>query len=177
MQRTVTSDSAVVISWRLLDCLSCFGQDSEQERLISSLQDLGLRGCSALEVYRSLPPATKRDGDKAKTKGSKPGKRGKGGKGDKAGTIEGGNNPVKTLQGVAKKLALGSLSARWETEVCFQTLEKSDFVKFLVNHVFLYSLTDWMESNMKMEKSVSSTRKLATKPNSARENGGNLVIH
>uniref|UniRef100_A0A4W6E9J6 Inhibitor of Bruton tyrosine kinase n=1 Tax=Lates calcarifer TaxID=8187 RepID=A0A4W6E9J6_LATCA len=77
-------------------------RDSEQERLISSLQDLGLRGCSALEVYRSLPPATKGDGDKAKSKGSKPGKKGKGG----------GANPVKTLQGVAKKLGLGSLSAR-----------------------------------------------------------------
>lgn len=85
-------------------------QDSEQERLISSLQDLGLRGRSALEVYRSLPPATKGDGDKAKSKGSKPGKKGKGGKGDKAN--EGGANPVKTLQGFAKKLGLGSLSAR-----------------------------------------------------------------
>ncbi|XP_071390852.1 inhibitor of Bruton tyrosine kinase isoform X1 [Centroberyx affinis] len=87
-------------------------QDSEQERLISSLQDLGLRGRSALEVYRSLPPTTKGDGDKAKSKGSKPGKKGKGGKGDKAGANEGGANPVKTLQGIAKKLGLGSLSAR-----------------------------------------------------------------
>ncbi|XP_068586194.1 inhibitor of Bruton tyrosine kinase [Cebidichthys violaceus] len=87
-------------------------QDFEQERLISSLQDLSLRGRSALEVYRSLPPATKGDGDKAKSKCAKPGKRGKGGKGDKAGANEGGANPVKTLQGVAKKLGLGSLSAR-----------------------------------------------------------------
>ncbi|XP_033496610.2 inhibitor of Bruton tyrosine kinase [Epinephelus lanceolatus] len=87
-------------------------QDSEQERLISSLQDLGLRGRSALEVYRSLPPATKGDGDKAKSKCAKPGKKGKGGKGDKAGANEGGANPVKTLQGIAKKLGLGSLSAR-----------------------------------------------------------------
>ncbi|XP_031178617.1 inhibitor of Bruton tyrosine kinase [Sander lucioperca] len=87
-------------------------QDSEQERLISSLQDLGLRGRSALEVYRSLPPATKGDGDKAKSKCAKPGKKGKGGRGDKAGANEGGANPVKTLQGVAKKLGLGSLSAR-----------------------------------------------------------------
>nr|XP_019946672.1 PREDICTED: inhibitor of Bruton tyrosine kinase [Paralichthys olivaceus] len=86
-------------------------QDSEQERLISSLQDLGLRGCSALEVYRSLPPASTEDGNKAKSKGSKPGKKVKGGKGDKAGA-NGGANPVKTLQGVAKKLGLGSLSAR-----------------------------------------------------------------
>ncbi|XP_031730357.1 inhibitor of Bruton tyrosine kinase [Anarrhichthys ocellatus] len=87
-------------------------QDFEQERLISSLQDLSLRGRSALEGYRSLPPAAKGDGDKAKSKCAKPGKRGKGGKGDKAGANEGGANPVKTLQGVAKKLGLGSLSAR-----------------------------------------------------------------
>ncbi|XP_074510804.1 inhibitor of Bruton tyrosine kinase [Sebastes fasciatus] len=87
-------------------------QDFEQDRLISSLQDLRLRGRSALEVYRSLPPATKGDGDKAKSKCAKPGKKGKGGKGDKAGANEGGANPVKTLQGVAKKLGLGGLSAR-----------------------------------------------------------------
>lgn len=91
-------------------CLCHLGQDSEQERLITSLQDLGLRGRSALEVYRSLPPAAKGDGDKAKGKCAKPGKKGKGGKGDKAN--EGGSNPVKTLQSVAKKLGLGSLSAR-----------------------------------------------------------------
>uniref|UniRef100_A0A672ZKT9 BTB domain-containing protein n=1 Tax=Sphaeramia orbicularis TaxID=375764 RepID=A0A672ZKT9_9TELE len=83
--------------------------DSEQERLISSLQDLDLRGRSAFDVYHSLPPPTKADGDKTKTKGSKPGKKGKGGKGDKAGANGGGANPVKTLQGVAKKLGLGSL--------------------------------------------------------------------
>ncbi|CAJ1061970.1 inhibitor of Bruton tyrosine kinase [Xyrichtys novacula] len=87
-------------------------QDSEQERLISSLQDLGLRGRSAFEVYRSLPPAAKGDGDKAKNKSAKPGKKGKGGKGDKPGANEGGVNPVKSLQAVAKKLGLGSLSAR-----------------------------------------------------------------
>lgn len=90
----------------------CPGQDSEQERLISSLQDLGLRGRSALEVYRSLPTAAKGDGDKAKSKCSKPGKKGKGGKGDKTGANDGGANPVKIFQGVAKKLGLGSLSAR-----------------------------------------------------------------
>lgn len=90
----------------------CLVQDSEQERLISSLQDLGLRSRSALEVYRSLPPAAREDGDKAKSKCAKAGKKGKGGKGDKAGANEGGVNPVKALQGVAKKLGLGSLSAR-----------------------------------------------------------------
>ncbi|XP_054477461.1 inhibitor of Bruton tyrosine kinase [Anoplopoma fimbria] len=97
---------------RVLGALPGQNQDFEQERLISSLQDLGLRGRSAVEVYRSLPPATKGDGDKAKSKCAKPGKKGKGGKGDKAGANEGGANPVKTLQGVAKKLGLGGLSAR-----------------------------------------------------------------
>ncbi|KAF7653650.1 hypothetical protein LDENG_00080370 [Lucifuga dentata] len=87
-------------------------QDSEQERLISSLQDLDLRGHSALVVYRSLPPASKENGDKTKSKSAKSGKKGKGGKGDKAGANEEAGNPVKTLQGVAKKLGLGSLSAR-----------------------------------------------------------------
>uniref|UniRef100_A0A1A7WGB9 Inhibitor of Bruton agammaglobulinemia tyrosine kinase n=1 Tax=Iconisemion striatum TaxID=60296 RepID=A0A1A7WGB9_9TELE len=89
-------------------------QDSDQERLISSLQDLGLSGRSALEVYRSLSPSTKGGGDKPKNKASKPGKKGKGGKGDKARANEGGANPVKTLQAVAKRLSLVSLSARLE---------------------------------------------------------------
>lgn len=89
-----------------------FGQDSEQERLITSLQDLDLKRCSALEVYRSLPNAAKGVGDKAKSKGSKSGRKSKGGKGDRAGANEGGANPVKTLQGVAKMLGLGSLSAQ-----------------------------------------------------------------
>ncbi|XP_024123163.1 inhibitor of Bruton tyrosine kinase isoform X2 [Oryzias melastigma] len=87
-------------------------QDSEQEKLISSLQVLGLRDRSALEVYRSLSPSTKEDNNKAKNKGSKAGKKAKGGKGDKAAANEGGANPVKSLQAVAKKLGLGSLSAR-----------------------------------------------------------------
>uniref|UniRef100_A0AAQ4R707 Inhibitor of Bruton tyrosine kinase n=1 Tax=Gasterosteus aculeatus aculeatus TaxID=481459 RepID=A0AAQ4R707_GASAC len=87
------------------------GPNQYQERLISSLQDLSLTGRSALEVYRSLSPATT-GGDKAKSRCAKPGKKGKGGKGDKAGVNEGAANPVKTLQGVAKQLGLGSLSAR-----------------------------------------------------------------
>uniref|UniRef100_A0A8C7WC94 Inhibitor of Bruton tyrosine kinase n=1 Tax=Oncorhynchus mykiss TaxID=8022 RepID=A0A8C7WC94_ONCMY len=101
-------------------CPRVFGQnqkqqDPEQEQLISSLQDLGfhegnLRDRSALEVYRSLTPLARGDGDKPKSKSTKPGKKGKGGK---AGAGEGGKvNPVKTLQGVAKKLGMGSLSAR-----------------------------------------------------------------
>ncbi|XP_061677249.1 inhibitor of Bruton tyrosine kinase isoform X2 [Syngnathoides biaculeatus] len=84
--------------------------DSDKESLISSLQDLGLRGHSAVEVFRSLPLAVK--GDKTTSKGSKPGKKGKG-KDDK-GANEGGDNPVKTLQGVAKKLGLAALCARLE---------------------------------------------------------------
>lgn len=90
----------------------CLCQDSEQERLISSLQDLGLRGRSALEVYCSLPSVAKKDGDKAKNKSAKPGRKGRGGKGSKARANEGGANPVKSLQVVAKKLGLASLSAR-----------------------------------------------------------------
>uniref|UniRef100_A0A3P9JX64 Inhibitor of Bruton agammaglobulinemia tyrosine kinase n=1 Tax=Oryzias latipes TaxID=8090 RepID=A0A3P9JX64_ORYLA len=90
----------------------CDNHDSEQERLISSLQVLGLRDRSALEVYRSLSPSTKEDNNKAKNKGLKVGKKAKGGKGDKTGANEGGANPVKSLQAVAKKLGLGSLSAR-----------------------------------------------------------------
>ncbi|KAL0984669.1 hypothetical protein UPYG_G00144970 [Umbra pygmaea] len=84
------------------------------EQLISSLQDLGfhkggLRGHSALEVYRSLSPSAHGDGVKPNSKGAKPGKKSKGGK---AGEGGGGFNPVKTLQGVAKKLGISSLSAR-----------------------------------------------------------------
>uniref|UniRef100_A0A674NYA6 Inhibitor of Bruton tyrosine kinase n=1 Tax=Takifugu rubripes TaxID=31033 RepID=A0A674NYA6_TAKRU len=85
--------------------------ESNEERLISSLQDLNVRGRSALEVYRSLPTAAKED-VKVKSRNAKPGKKAKGGKGDKAEANEGGANPVKALQAVAKKLGLGSLSAR-----------------------------------------------------------------
>lgn len=82
-------------------------QDAEQDRLISSLQDL--HGRSALEVYNSLTATAKGDGDKTKTKGSKMNKKPKG---NKALVNESSCNPVKTLQGVAKKLGLGGLSAR-----------------------------------------------------------------
>ena len=86
-------------------------QDTEQERLISSLQELDLRGRSALEVYRSLAPGSQRDTEKTKKKASKPGKKAKGARGDNRAN-EGGSNPVKALQGIAKKLGLASLSAR-----------------------------------------------------------------
>lgn len=72
---------------------------------------MNVRGRSALEVYRSLPTAAKED-VRAKSKNPKPGKKTKGGNVDKAEANVGGANPVKTLQTVAKKLGLGSLSAR-----------------------------------------------------------------
>uniref|UniRef100_A0A8C5AE70 Inhibitor of Bruton tyrosine kinase n=1 Tax=Gadus morhua TaxID=8049 RepID=A0A8C5AE70_GADMO len=84
-----------------------------QERLISSLQEMDLRGRSALDVYRSLVPGSQRDADKTKKNAPKPGKKAKGARGDdKAGANGGGSNPVKALQGIAKKLGLASLSAR-----------------------------------------------------------------
>ena len=88
----------------------------QQEQLIHSLQELGLgdtlRGRSALEVYRALPPPTcmdNKDKDKPKGKSTKTGKKGsKGGGGREAG----GASPVKMLQGLAKRLGLSSLSSR-----------------------------------------------------------------
>ncbi|XP_050987197.1 inhibitor of Bruton tyrosine kinase isoform X1 [Labeo rohita] len=78
-----------------------------QQQLIHSLQALGLENRSALDVYRSLPAKTREDAEKPKTKSTKSGKKGKSGN-----VGESGQNPVKMLQGVAKKLGLGSLSAR-----------------------------------------------------------------
>uniref|UniRef100_A0A8C1BFC7 Inhibitor of Bruton tyrosine kinase n=1 Tax=Cyprinus carpio carpio TaxID=630221 RepID=A0A8C1BFC7_CYPCA len=76
-----------------------------QQQLIHSLQALGLENRSALDMYRSLPAKTLEDADKPKAKSTKPGKKGKS-------SNEPGQNPVKMLQGIAKKLGLGSLSAR-----------------------------------------------------------------
>ncbi|XP_036394726.1 inhibitor of Bruton tyrosine kinase isoform X1 [Megalops cyprinoides] len=79
------------------------GPPPPQDPALSGLHDLslpeGLRGRSALEVYRSLPAA--------QNKSTKTSKKNKGG-----GAGELAPNPVKTLQGVAKKLGVGSLSAR-----------------------------------------------------------------
>lgn len=77
-----------------------------QQLLIHSLQALGLENRSALDVYRSLPAKTQ-DADEPKAKNTKSGKKGKNGN-----IGEPGQNPVKMLQGVAKKLGLVSLSAR-----------------------------------------------------------------
>ncbi|KAL0173248.1 hypothetical protein M9458_033559, partial [Cirrhinus mrigala] len=81
--------------------------DPEPQQLIHSLQALGLENRSALDVYRSLPANAHEDAEKPKTKSTKSGKKGKSGN-----VGESGQNPVKMLQGVAKKLGLGSLSAR-----------------------------------------------------------------
>ncbi|KAJ8290893.1 hypothetical protein GJAV_G00018920 [Gymnothorax javanicus] len=61
---------------------------------------MSVRGRSALEVYRSLSEAQS-------NKGSKTGKKNRGGAASEAGT-----NPLKILQGVAKKLGISSLCAR-----------------------------------------------------------------
>ncbi|XP_061107075.1 inhibitor of Bruton tyrosine kinase [Conger conger] len=62
-----------------------------------------LRGRSALEVYRNLPHPQSNKSTKT-TKKNKAG-----------GAGESGANPVKTLQGVAKKLGMGSLCARLDS--------------------------------------------------------------
>ncbi|KAG7336221.1 hypothetical protein KOW79_000914 [Hemibagrus wyckioides] len=87
----------------------CHGpeQKQKQQQLISSLQDLNVSGRSALEIYRSLPASVLSQREKPMSKGAKSGKKEKG---DSAN--ESSHNPVKMLQGVAKKLGLGSLSAR-----------------------------------------------------------------
>lgn len=83
------------------------GPKQEQQQLICSLQELNVSGRSALEIYRSLPPSLPNQGEKPKNKSAKSGKK------DKVGDAnEPSLNPVKMLQGVAKKLGLGSLSAR-----------------------------------------------------------------
>uniref|UniRef100_A0AAY4AFJ8 BTB domain-containing protein n=1 Tax=Denticeps clupeoides TaxID=299321 RepID=A0AAY4AFJ8_9TELE len=83
----------------------------EQEQLIHSLHELGLgdtlRGRSALEVYRSLPASDRGERDKPRSKNTKLGKKVKA---SNAG--DGGANPVKMLQAVARKLGVGSLAAR-----------------------------------------------------------------
>ncbi|KAG7240618.1 hypothetical protein INR49_026673 [Caranx melampygus] len=129
---------------RVSGALTGQNQDTEQQRIISSLQDLDLGGRSAFEVYRSLPSATRGEGDKAKSKGSKPGKKGKGSKGDKAGANEGGASPVKILQGVAKKLGLGSLSAR--SYLCDVTLKSEDGKEFPCHKSVLCARLEYFNS-------------------------------
>ncbi|XP_062847377.1 inhibitor of Bruton tyrosine kinase isoform X2 [Trichomycterus rosablanca] len=79
----------------------------QQQQLMHSLQELNLNSRSALEIYRSLPAAVHSKVDKSMSKNAKSGKKGKGGS-----ASEPNYNPVKMLQVVAKKLGLGSLSAR-----------------------------------------------------------------
>lgn len=85
------------------------GPKQEQQQLICSLQELNVSGRSALEIFRSLPPSVHGQGEKPKSKSAKSGKKDKG-----SSANEPSHNPVKMLQGVAKKLGLGSLSARWD---------------------------------------------------------------
>ncbi|XP_047666724.1 inhibitor of Bruton tyrosine kinase isoform X5 [Tachysurus fulvidraco] len=82
-------------------------QQQQQQQLICSLKDLNVSGRSALEIYRSLPASVLSQGEKPTSKGAKSGKKEKTGNAN-----EPTHNPVKMLQGVAKKLGLGSLSAR-----------------------------------------------------------------
>ncbi|KAB5586398.1 hypothetical protein PHYPO_G00001130 [Pangasianodon hypophthalmus] len=83
------------------------GPEQEQQQLICSLEELNVSGRSALEIYRSLPASVPCQGEKPKSKSAKSGKK------DKSGNAnDPSHNPVKMLQGVAKKLGLGSLSAR-----------------------------------------------------------------
>ncbi|XP_053350018.1 inhibitor of Bruton tyrosine kinase [Clarias gariepinus] len=83
------------------------GQKQEQQQIICNLQDLNVSGRSALEIYRSLPASVHGQEEKPKSKSAKSGKKDKSGSANE--TI---HNPVKMLQGLAKKLGLGSLSAR-----------------------------------------------------------------
>lgn len=83
----------------------CSNQSSDPEpqpHSVLSLQALGLEKRSALDVYCSKACE---EADKPKSKSTKLGKKGK-----NVGEV--GQNPVKMLQGVAKKLGLESLSAR-----------------------------------------------------------------
>lgn len=135
----------------------CLDQESNEERLISSLQDLNVRGRSALEVYRSLPTAVKED-VKAKSKNAKPGKKAKGGKGDRAEANAGGANPVKMLQTVAKKLGLGSLSARWAHPNTKAGLKLS----FLTNRTLFFGRLDGVK--YENGKISVANRKSGSKP-------------
>ncbi|XP_053489601.1 inhibitor of Bruton tyrosine kinase [Ictalurus furcatus] len=83
------------------------GPEQVQQQLICNLQELNVSGRSALEIYRSLPASVPAQGEKPKSKSAKSGKKDKGDN-----TNEPSHNPVKMLQGVAKKLGLGGLFAR-----------------------------------------------------------------
>ncbi|XP_030640268.1 inhibitor of Bruton tyrosine kinase [Chanos chanos] len=86
-------------------------QPGQHQQLIHSFQDLnlseGLMGRSALEVYRSLPASARDAGNKPKNRNTKSGRKAKGSVASEP-TV----NPVKVLQGVAKKLGVASLAAR-----------------------------------------------------------------
>lgn len=96
-----------------ISCLS-HGPEQVQQQLICNLQELNVSGHSALEIYRSLPASVPAQVEKPKSKSAKSGKKDKG-----DGTNEPSHNPVKMLQGVAKKLGLGGLFARWDLNLLY----------------------------------------------------------
>ncbi|KAK3551005.1 hypothetical protein QTP70_011527 [Hemibagrus guttatus] len=106
----IYTDSCEMLVHGARPAISCLShgpeQKQKQQQLISSLQDLNVSGHSALEIYRSLPASVLSQREKPMSKGAKSGKKEKGGSAN-----EPTHNPVKMLQGVAKKLGLGSLSA------------------------------------------------------------------
>ncbi|XP_051577482.1 inhibitor of Bruton tyrosine kinase isoform X2 [Myxocyprinus asiaticus] len=104
----IYTDSCEMLVHRTRPSIPRSKQSSDPElQLIHSLQALGLKNRSALEVYHSPPAKASEEADKPKSKSTKSGKKGKSGS-----VGEFGQNPVKMLQGVARKLGLGSLSSR-----------------------------------------------------------------
>ncbi|XP_060778288.1 inhibitor of Bruton tyrosine kinase isoform X2 [Neoarius graeffei] len=105
----IYTDSCEMLVHGARPTISCLhsAPEQEQQQLICNLQELNVRGRAALEIYRSLPASVPSQGEKSKSKSAKSGKKDKGGSAN-----ESSHNPIKMLQGVAKKLGLGSLSAR-----------------------------------------------------------------
>ncbi|TRY71260.1 hypothetical protein DNTS_006990, partial [Danionella cerebrum] len=107
----IYTDSCNMLVHGSIPIMPCSRESAPNDTLIHSLEDLVLEKRSALDVYRSLPVKSLEDSEKSKSKGNKPGKKVKS-------VGENGGNPVKMLQGVAKKLGLGSLSARLDGVKC-----------------------------------------------------------
>lgn len=105
----IYTDSCEMLVHGARPTISCLhsAPEQEQQQLICNLQELNVRGRAALEIYRSLPASVPSQGERSKSKSAKSGKKDKGGSAN-----ESSHNPIKMLQGVAKKLGLGSLSAR-----------------------------------------------------------------
>lgn len=82
----------------------------EERQIIHNLQKLNLSRHSALEIYRSLPASVPDHVEKSKSKSTKAGKKVKG-----SSVGDSSLNPVKMLQGVAKKIGLGALLTRLDS--------------------------------------------------------------